>query len=115
MGKAEREKGKRGEREIARLLKDMGFNAHRTQQYCGNTGDAADVVGIDGFHLEVKRCETTKIHEWIRQAERDCGENVPIVLHRRNGEVWYATMPAIDLFQLIMEGRGTKHEQMDSV
>jgi Holliday junction resolvase len=108
MGKAEREKGKRGEREIARLLRDMGFDAHRTQQYCGNTGDAADVIGIEGFHLEVKRCEVTKIHEWIRQSERDCGEKVPIVLHRRNGEPWYATMPAIDLFQLIKEVRDEK-------
>lgn len=111
MGKAEREKGKRGEREIARLLKNLGFDAHRSQQYCGNTGDAADVVGIDGYHLEVKRREKTEIHAWIKQAEAECGENVPIVLHRRNGEPWYATIPAIDLFQLIKEVQDAIHKE----
>lgn len=106
MGKASRDKGQRGEREVANILKTLGFPARRTAQYCGNTGDASDVVGVDGLHLEVKRCETTKIHEWMRQAERDCGDNIPVVCHRRSNEVWYVTLPLVDFFQMVAEGRG---------
>lgn len=102
MGKMQREKGKRGEREVANRLKELGFEARRTAQYCGNTGDASDVVGIDGFHLEVKRCEATKIHEWMAQAMRDCGQNIPCVLHRRSNEEWLATLPMDDLFGLVV-------------
>ena len=84
-----KEKGKRGEREVARILRDHGYDSHRTAQYCGNTGDAADVVGLDGFHIEVKRCETTKIWEWIAQAERDHPEDtIPVVVFRRSRSDW---------------------------
>lgn len=106
MSKSEREKGKRGEREVAKILKSLGFDTRRTSQYCGNTGDASDVVGVDGFHLEVKRQETTKIPEWMKQATEECGDNIPCVLHRRSKGVWLATLPMIDLFQLVAEIRG---------
>ena len=112
MGKAARERGKRGEREIAELLRRLGYmDAHRTAQYCGKSGEAADVIGVDGLHIEVKRCETTKIHEWIRQAERDSEEteNIPCVFHRRSREPWYITLPLIDFLQIYREaGYGIK-------
>ncbi len=102
MGKAEREKGKRGEREFAGVLRSLGFGeARRTAQYCGKTGDADDVVGVDGYHIEVKRCEAIKIGEWMKQAERDCGEKVPVVVFRRSGEKWQAVIAAEELFSLI--------------
>ena len=46
MSKMSREKGKRFERTVANLFKKHGYaGAHRSAQYCGNTGDAADVIG----------------------------------------------------------------------
>ena len=33
MGKAEREKGKRGERMLVRFLRDLGYECRRTAQY----------------------------------------------------------------------------------
>ena len=43
--------------ELANLLKDYGFeDARRGQQYCGANGDA-DVVGLEGVHIECKRVE----------------------------------------------------------
>lgn len=47
MGKINsREKGARFERELARTFRDYGYTgSRRTAQYCGNTGDASDVVG----------------------------------------------------------------------
>ena len=82
-------KGKRGELEIAHILQEHGYDARRTAQFCGNTGDAADVIGLDGFHLEVKRCEKAQIWEWIAQAERDHKEGtVPLVVFRRSRSLW---------------------------
>lgn len=49
-----REKGKRGERELAGELRRHGYDARRGQQYCGANGDA-DVVGLPGLHIECKR------------------------------------------------------------
>nr|DAS04793.1 MAG TPA: hypothetical protein [Caudoviricetes sp.] len=50
-----KQKGARGEREFASLCKEHGFDVRRTQQYCGNTGDASDCVGLPNIHIEVKR------------------------------------------------------------
>lgn len=106
MGKAEREKGKRGEREFANLLRSLGFGgARRTAQYCGNTGSADDVVGVGGFHIEVKRCESVRIGEWIKQATHDCAGKVPVVAHRRSGEPWYVTLPAEAFFGIVKEAQ----------
>ncbi len=40
MGKAQREKGKRGERELAGILRDYGYDTRRGQQFCGADGSA---------------------------------------------------------------------------
>lgn len=113
MGKLSREKGKRGEREVARVLKTFGFPAWRSVQYCGSTGEAADVVGLDGFHLEVKRCELLRIAEWLRQAERDCGGDIPVVCHRRSNERWYATLPMDELFGLVAGFKGIAEQDAE--
>ena len=98
-----KQKGKRGELEAAEMLRSVGFiNARRTAQYCGSTGQADDVVGVEGLHIEVKRCERLEITKWIQQAERDTTDTniTPVVLHRRSREPWYVTLPAIDFFQM---------------
>lgn len=101
MSKAQREKGKAGERELAALFREYGFNARRTSQYCGQTGDASDVIGLPGFHVECKRCETTKIHEWMAQAKRDAKpELILAVFHRRSREKWLVTMSAEDFLRI---------------
>lgn len=49
------QKGKKGERELAAILKSYGYeDSRRGQQYCGSNGDA-DVVGLPGIHIECKR------------------------------------------------------------
>ena len=53
-GKMSREKGKRGERCVASLFKEYGYDAKRSAQFCGKTGQAADVVGVPLIHIEVK-------------------------------------------------------------
>ena len=62
MGKSQREKGKRGERELAGRLRDHGYDCRRGQQFCGASGDA-DVTGLPGIHIECKRVERLNLQE----------------------------------------------------
>ena len=79
-----RRKGADYEREIARELRDYGYKARRGQQFCGANGDA-DVVGLEGIHLECKRTEKTDLYGWMAQAERDAREGeLSVVFHRKN-------------------------------
>lgn len=104
MGKASRDKGKRGERECAALLKAHGFDARRGQQFNGSDG-SADVVGLPGFHVEVKRTEALRIYEAMHQAEGDARDGeIPLVLHRRNRKEWLAILKADDFLEMINNG-----------
>ena len=94
-----RSKGKRGELELAKELRKYGFEARRGQQYCGANGDA-DVVGLPGMHLEVKRVEKLNVEKALQQAERDSQEGkIPVVMHRANREEWKVTMRLEDFIR----------------
>lgn len=87
-----KKKGKNGEIEIAHILKAHGYDARRTQQFCGANGDA-DVVGLPGVHIEVKRTETLSLYTALEQATQDAREDeIPVVFHRRNHKRWVAIM-----------------------
>ncbi|GFN35346.1 PDDEXK family nuclease [Tepidimicrobium xylanilyticum] len=108
-------KGKNGELEFSNLCKKHGFNTRRSQQYAGIHGDA-DVVGLDGIHIEVKRVERLNIEQALQQAERDKKEReIPIVAHRRNREEWKITMRAKDWFEFYKAWRDSVEgmEEMD--
>ena len=103
-----RDKGKRGEREVAQLFKKVGYPAERGQQHDGMTGHA-DVVGVPYIWIEVKLREKLDLEEAMKQAERDCtafnaghigDESLPAVFHRRNREKWKVTMRLLDLIYL---------------
>lgn len=101
-----KQKGKRAELEVAKILKQHGYDdARRTAQYCGSTGDAADVVGLPGFHLEVKHQETVRLDEWWAQAKRDSDftGNIPLVVHRKNGQKWKVTMDFETFLEVIKD------------
>ena len=103
-----KQKGKRGELELANELKKYGFDARRTAQYNGKeNGSLADVVGLDGIHVEVKRVESglKKIDDFIGQAIRDCKDDeTPAVFHRRNRSPWLVTMTLEDWIMLYKRG-----------
>lgn len=95
-----KDKGKRGERELAEeLTKLMGVTHVRAAQVSGLY--TADVVAIDdhsrpipiGLHWECKRNEALNIYAAIEQAENDSKGDVPIVAHRRNNKPWLITIP----------------------
>lgn len=103
MGKSQREKGKRGERELAGILREYGYDCRRGQQYCGAAGDA-DVVGLPGIHIECKRVEKLNLLDAMEQAGRDAREGeAPAVFHRRDRCEWLVTMRLEDWIQLFRE------------
>ena len=106
-----KQKGKRGELEWAAYCRQQGYECRRTAQYCGNTGDASDVVGLPGIHQEVKRVEHLNIYEAIEQAERDKKDfEIPIVAHRKNRFPWLVTTKAEDWFKIYREFEAGRDE-----
>ena len=97
-----REKGKRGERAVAALFREYGFDAHRGQQYHGGP-DSPDVVGVPGLHIEVKRTERLNLYDALAQAKRDAGDDLPVVIHRKNDSPWVAIMDFDDWMQIFRE------------
>ena len=79
-----RNKGKDGERELAKKLRSYGYDARRGQQYCGANGDA-DVVGVPGIHIECKAVERLNLYDAMAQAKRDAKEGeLSVVIHKKN-------------------------------
>lgn len=108
-----RSKGARGELEIAHILQGYGYNARRGQQYCGANGDA-DVEGLPGVHIEVKRREQLNLYDAMQQATRDTrpGE-IPSVWHRKNNKRWLVTVTLED-FMKLYEGRKDEPTEKDT-
>lgn len=103
MGTKEREKGKRGERMLAELLTSYGYTARRGQQYAGANGDA-DVVGIDGIHIECKFVERLNVREALCQSARDARDGeIPTVWHKVSRKPWTVTLYAEDFLALLKE------------
>lgn len=103
MGKINsRAKGKRGELEVAALLKEHGVEARRGQQHSGG-GDSPDVVhSLVGFHVEVKRTESLSIYEAMAQAERDKKPtDRALIFHKRNNKPWLIIMDAHAFLNLL--------------
>ena len=98
-----RAKGKRGELEAAKLIAaTFNVNARRGQQFAGGS-DSPDIVSdVEGIHWEIKRVENLNVLNAIKQAVRDAGDgNVPVVLHRKNGEEWLLTLRFADIKILV--------------
>lgn len=100
-----KQKGKRGELEVAHFLQKYGLDARRGQQYCGIEGDA-DVIGLEGFHIEVKRTEKLNLSEAMKQSQRDAKKGeVPIVVHRKSHEQWQVTLDFGEFLTLVLAHR----------
>lgn len=105
MGKINsKQKGARFERQLASKFRDYGYEARRTAQYCGNTGDASDVVGLPRIHIEAKHQERMQLYEWMDQAKRDAKEgSKPVVFHKKNNADILVTMRFDDWMELYRE------------
>ena len=92
MGRAQQRKGADGERELAARLREYGYNVKRGGS-C-SFGEAPDLSGIPGIHIEVKRRENVNLSAALAQAEQDSAYfgGLPAVFHRGNRQKWRVTM-----------------------
>ena len=98
-----KQKGSKGERELANKLKEYGYDCRRSVQYNGKDGQA-DVLGLPDIHIECKRVEKLNLYNAMEQAKRDAKNgDAPTVFHRKNRSSWLVTME-LDDFMAIYEG-----------
>ena len=101
MGKTSQAKGRRGEIELAGILRERGFpvQAGMAQSY----GKEPDMYGLPGIHCEVKRVERLNVPEAMAQSVRDSErfhDGKPALFHRRNRSEWLVTMRLSDWLAL---------------
>lgn len=103
MGSKSQRKGASGERELAAILRERGYDCRRGGSL--SFGEIPDVVGLPGIHMEVKRVEKLNVVEAMEQAIRDSQrmqDGVPALFHRRNRKPWLVTMRLedwLDMYQ----------------
>lgn len=99
-GKASRDKGARGERELAHILRDeYGYGVSRGYVFLRES----DMVGLPGIHPEVKRVERLNVSNAMKQAMEEAKkrqDGIPTVFHRKNREEWLVTMRLTDWIDL---------------
>ena len=104
MGKGERDKGARGQREAMALIVGFGGVVHRGAQ--GGAHDADPDLRVEfgkwKLAVEVKRRERLDLPGWWRQAEGYAAAGgEPVVMWRRNREGWLAAVRAGTLMGLL--------------
>lgn len=113
MGKSQRVKGANGEREVAKKFQEKGIELLRVPNSGGlqrRPEERGDLIGLTGFHVEVKRQEKASIWAWLEQAESDCLEGlVPLVIFRRNKSKWRVIVPLDDFIEMYMDANKNKN------
>ncbi len=110
MGAMSREKGARGEREVAGMFRDAGFAVVRTPN-SGGLHVPGDLVGLDGISVEVKRSERWDVPGWLRQTHEQAGDGeLPVLIFRRNrteindpAGLWHVAIPLGAFLSMLAE------------
>ena len=100
MGKYERDKGARGERDLRDKMKEvMGWTeVERTQQRCGNAGDEdVRVAHLPDLFAECKWVERRNVVDALKKSLAQCKGKLPVVFHRRTRGEWLVTFRLTDL------------------
>lgn len=101
-----RKKGQNGEREVVHLLNGIIQRVLASQQWPEDVVNAAlkciqrnqnqsavggaDLNGVFGLAVEIKRHETLHIEQWWKQTTEQAGRNAehPVLLYRQNHQPW---------------------------
>ena len=110
-------KGKRAEREVAKLInRYLGTNVRRTPQ-SGGMSIKGDIIDINPdsaayqFHFEVKDQKKLMIPKWWEQIDDDCPvAKTPVNVFKMNAQ-FYATMQFTDWLSLLSEIEELKESQ----
>ena len=93
MSASQRRKGKAGELEIARLLREqLGADVARNLAQARQGG--ADLSGLPGWAVEVKRAARPRLSEWWLQTcqQAEAANLRPVLFYRLDRQPWRAVM-----------------------
>lgn len=100
-GRGSQRKGADGERELAAVLREYGYDMERGGSL--SFGEVPDLVGLPGVHIECKRVERLNVPAAMQQAVKDSQrfrDGIPALFHRRNRQPWLVTIRLEDFMQL---------------
>lgn len=103
-GKRSRNKGKRRELELVHILNDNGFDVRRGYVF----QNEPDLVGLEGFHVEIKGVEALNVRKALKQSIEDAEkrkDGIPIVAWKKSKEPWTVTLLLDDFLDLIRKGK----------
>ena len=99
MGKAEREKGARGERMLKEFLNSLGLSVRRGYVFLKQS----DLVDLPGIHIECK---------FVEKKRRD---GMPTVFWKKSREPWFTIMLTEDWVKLYKMARWPTGEQKEGM
>lgn len=103
MSRSERDKGLKGEREVAAIYTAVGGEVRGLEGSGDHLIIAAGPLGPT-LHSEVKRQETARVWAWWEQASSEAPPGtLPVVHFRRNRSPWLAIVQAETLANLLAE------------
>lgn len=104
MGRSQRNKGKRGEREFLNQLGELlDCDLSRNLNQSANGG--ADSLSLPGWAVEVKRQERLSIEAWWNQAvtQAEADNRKPLLAFRRNRTEWRVVLSLEDFAELLVQ------------
>ena len=99
MGKAEREKGARGERMLKEFLNSLGLSVKRGYVFLKQS----DLTDLPGIHVECKFVEKLSVRKSMRQAIQEAKkrmDGMPTVFWKVSREPWLTIMLTEDWVKL---------------
>lgn len=118
-GSRSRRKGQRAEQQVARFLREHGWQAATTRAVSGFQ-QGRDIATNAPVSIEVKDHTTLDLAGWVRQAESNATDDAPgVVWHKRRGTTdpgeWYVTMSGRSLVRILRsEGKRDGRETVRS-
>jgi hypothetical protein len=104
-GASSRRKGNRAEVEVARVLREAGFDADTSRRVRGGYQSGEDIVSDFPASIEVKNQARLDLSGWYGQATDQANGKPAIVVHKRVGKAkggdWWVTTTLDDLVRII--------------
>ena len=103
-GKAARDKGKRRELEFVHIMNEAGFPVRRGYVF----QHEPDIVGLEGFHAEIKGHESLNVRKALQQSIDDAEkrkDGIPILAWKKSREPWVVVLKLDDFIKLIRRYR----------
>jgi hypothetical protein len=104
-GATSRRKGSRAEVAVVHALRRAGWQADTSRNVLEGRRTGDDIVWTGPCSIEVKDVVKLDLSGWLRQAQENAGDRVPVVVHKKRGsadaEGWYCTLTFGDLLRLI--------------